>query len=103
MYDVSKAGIRPGHRDVVTHRTREQKVLLRYDPDIAAQMDEIDLAQIHAVDLDRPLVAGVQALQQSRDGGLSGATAPHDSEHRAARNGERHVMQRIRRIRRITK
>ena len=87
-HDVYEARIRPGHRDVVADRAGEEEVLLRHDADVLTQVHEIDLAQIHAVDLDHALIAGVQALQQAGDGGLARAAAPHDAEHLAARNRE---------------
>ena len=58
-------------------------------------------AQVHAVDLDNAVVAGVQALQQAGDGRFAGAAAPHDAEDGPGLDLERDIRQGPRRARRV--
>ena len=51
-------------------------------------MRDVVFAHVDAVDLDEPLVIGVQALQQARDGGLAGAGAADHAEGPADGNLE---------------
>ena len=54
--------------DVVPDRAAEQEVLLQYDAVALAQVAQIDLAQIRAVQLQEAAVVAVDALEQARDG-----------------------------------
>ena len=47
-----QAGI--GERNVVPHGAMKEKILLEYDPDLAAEPRWIDLREIDAVDQIRP-------------------------------------------------
>src|SRR5580704_13351183 len=76
--DLVKAGIRLARGDRVADRAAEQKILLHHDAKTAAQMIDVVLPQIGAVDLDQTLVIAVEQLQQPGHRGLAGAAAPHD-------------------------
>ncbi len=103
VHDIGKARVRTRHRDVVANRAGKQKVFLRHHTDIGAQMHQVYLAQVHAVNFDHAFITRMQALQQTSDRGLARAAASHDPQHRAARNGERHLIQCVRRAGDITK
>ena len=83
LHDFLETRIGLGGGNRLTDRAAEQKVLLQHDTEAGAQMIDIDLAQIVAVDLDEPLVVAVQQLQQARDRRLARAAAPDDAENRA--------------------
>ncbi len=80
-------------------RARKQKILLRHHADVGAQMHEIDLSQVHAIDLDHALIIGVQALEQTRDRGLARTAPSHDTQDSALRHLERNFIERIGRSR----
>ena len=54
---------RPAGQDVVADRAAEQEVLLQHDAEAGAQMAQVDLPQIGAVDLDEARILAVDALQ----------------------------------------
>ena len=87
-HDLVERGSRPRDADVLAHRAAEKEVLLRHHADAAPQMVQLDLAQVHAVDLDDALVAGVEPLQQPGDRRLARSAAPHD-RRRSCRRGSR--------------
>ena len=64
---------RPAGEDVVADRAAEQEVVLQHDAEALAQVAQVDLAQIGAVDLHIAGVVAVDALQQAGDGRLAGA------------------------------
>ena len=59
-----------------------------HHPEAAAQMRQIDLAQIGAVDLEVAAVLAIDALKQARDGRFARAAAADEAEHGARRNLE---------------
>ena len=63
LHDLLEAGVwlRGGNR--VADRTAEQEIFLQHDAKARAQMIDVDLAQVVAVDLDQSLVIAVQQLQ----------------------------------------
>ena len=55
-----------GGRDVVADGAAEQEVLLQHDADAAAQMGEVDVADVDAVEADHALLGRLDALDQAR-------------------------------------
>src|SRR5216683_4192272 len=90
--DFVQRGGRLGHRDVLAHRAAEQKILLQYDADLRAQMREVELLQILAVDVYEAGLRPVEPLDQTGDGRLAGAAAPDDTDDPARLDGERDVL-----------
>ncbi len=56
-------GGRLGHGNVLTHGAAEQEILLQHDADPGAQMGQVELFQIVAVDLDQPGLRHIEPLQ----------------------------------------
>ena len=94
--DLLEAGIGLRGGDRLADRPAEQEILLQHDAQARAQVVDVDLAQIVAVDLDQPLIIAVQQLQQPGDSGLARPASPDDAEHGAFGNGERHLLERRR-------
>src|SRR5215475_163370 len=83
--DLLEARIRFGGGDGLADRTAEQEIVLQHDAEAGAEMIDVDLAQIVAVDFDQSLVVAVQHLQETGDRRLARAAASHDSENGALR------------------
>ena len=83
----------PGE-DVVLDGAAEQEVVLQHHAEALAQMAQVDLAQIRAVDLHRAGIVAVDAHQQPGDGGLAGARSTDQPEHRAGLDGEADLVER---------
>ena len=86
--DLLGRRVRLGGGNVVAHRSAEQEVVLQDDADALAQMDEIDLPAVEAVDAHQPLLDRIEALDQPRDRRLAGAALADDAEDRTGRNAE---------------
>ena len=97
----SMARIRLGGGDVLAHRAAEQEAVLQHDADALAQMHEIDLAAVEAVDPHQPLLDRIEALDQPGERRLAGAALADDAEDRAGGNGERDVVERRRAVRSV--
>src|SRR5581483_195165 len=91
------AGI--GERDVVPHRSIEQKVFLQHDADLAPQPDGIDLRQIDAVDQHAAGFGHVEALDELRNRALAGTRAADQTDDFAGGNVERKLAQYLGRVR----
>ena len=72
----------------------EQKIVLQHHAEALAQMPQIDLAQIRAVDLHEAAVVAVDPLQQAGDRRLARAAAADDAEHGAGGHREAHPVER---------
>ena len=96
MHRVRQRQARAAGNDVVADRAAEQEVVLQHHAEALAQMPQVDLAQIGAVDLQEAAVVAVDALQQAGDGGLAGAAAADDAEHGAGGNREADPVERRR-------
>jgi hypothetical protein len=59
-HDLVQRGGRLGHCDVLAHRAAEQEILLQDDTDLGAQVGQIELLQILAVDVHE---AGLRAMR----------------------------------------
>ena len=66
----------------------EEEALLRHDPELAAQRLLADVAQVDAVDRDRPARRVVEAREQLRDRRLAGAGMADERDRRARRHVE---------------
>lgn len=75
-------------REVVAHRTGDQLDVLRDHADAMPQCRGAELAQVDAVELDRPLGRVIQPQQQPRERGLPATGAPEHAEHAAGRKPE---------------
>ena len=80
-------------RHVVAQRQLEADEVLEHGRDARAPRREIELANVHAVDLDRAGLRIVQPAQQLRDRRLAGAVLSNDGERRAGGNREIEVLQ----------
>jgi DNA-binding LacI/PurR family transcriptional regulator len=88
--------VRPGREAMMLSRTdpRKRKVVLQHDAEAAAQMTQIDGAQLIAVDLHEAAELAVDALEQAGNRRFAGAAAPDDAEHLAGRRLEAHPIER---------
>src|SRR5262249_11559503 len=80
----------------------EEEAVLQHDSDLAAQMRQVDLADVVSIDAQGALLDRVHAADETREGGLPGTAAPDDSEDRAGRDGERDGGERRRQGRAVT-
>ena len=69
--------------DVVAHRIVEQESFLGNDSNLPPERGQADLAEVHAVDEERPFCRVVEAGNEIDEGRLTGAAAPHKSQHLA--------------------
>src|ERR1700730_3813744 len=92
--DFVQRGGRLGHRDVLAHRAAEQKILLQYDADLRAQMGEVELLQILAVDVYQPGLRPVETLDQPGDRRLARAAAADDADDLAGLDREGNILDR---------
>jgi hypothetical protein len=60
--DFVQRGGRLSHRDVLAHRAAEQKILLQDDADLGAQVSQIELLQILAVDVHEAGLGPIKTL-----------------------------------------
>jgi hypothetical protein len=89
--DVVVRGVQAPITDILHHRVREQKGVLQHQPKPAAQLGFGDLADVHAVDADRPAVDLIEAGQQIDDGRFSGPGRADQGDGLAGPGLERHV------------
>src|SRR5712691_5655464 len=71
LNDLLEARPRLAVADVLGNRPTKQERLLEHDADLVPQVLELDLADVHAVDLDSPLVHVVEAAEQVHHGRLA--------------------------------
>ena len=83
-----------GHRDVLAHRAAKQEILLQHDADPGAQIADVELLQILAVDLYQARLRPVETLQQAGDRRLAGAAAADDADDLAGLDRKRDVLDR---------
>ena len=79
--------------DVLLDRAGEQERILQHDAEAAAQIVEIHVADVDAVDADRALLHVVEAQQQRDDRGLAGAGVADDGDGLAGFDGEGDVAE----------
>ncbi len=84
---------RPRRGHVVAQGQLQAHEVLEDGGDTLPPRGEVDLAQVHAVDLDRPRLRVVQPAQQLRERRLAGAVLSHDGEGRARRDREVEVLE----------
>src|SRR5438874_1691524 len=101
--DLVQRGSRLGHRNVLAHRAAKQKILLQYNADLRAQMSQIELLQILAVDVHKARLRAVEALDQPSYRRLARAAAANDADDLAGLDGERDFLDRWGRRTRIVK
>src|SRR5262249_58159791 len=91
--DLLEARIGLGGSNVFPHRSAEQKALLHHDADLAAQMRQIELANIVSIDPHRAELYRVHAADQSGQRRLAGTAAADDAEHRPRRYSQRNIVE----------
>ena len=79
--------------DVGGDRVVEEHGLLRHDADLRAQRRQRHVADVHAVDENRPARDVVEPRQQVDQRRLAGAAAADDGDHLAGLDVERHAAQ----------
>src|SRR5215204_467846 len=73
LLDLLLGGVRPAERDVLAHRVREEERILRDDPDLPPQGDQLRLPHVETVD-GHPAGGGVvEPRNQGRERRLAGA------------------------------
>jgi len=79
------ANVSPGRPAImfVPHRAANRKLLCNTTPETLTQMPKVYVAQVRSVDLHETAVVAVKPLQETRNRGLAGSAAPHDSKHGA--------------------
>ena len=98
-----EAGVRFDAANIIPHGAAKQEIILQYDSDTRAQMHHIELAGIGAIDAQQPLLDGIKALDQPRQGRLARSTPPDNAEDAAGRDGERDIVQRRRTLGPVSK
>ena len=91
--DVAARQRRPAQADVVGDAAREEIHVLQHQAADAAQLGEVELADVDAVDEDAPALDVVEAQQQADDRGLAGAGRADDADPLPGRHLERDVAQ----------
>ncbi len=92
--DVRLRRAGPAVGDVLPYGAVEDERLLQHDRDVLAQLGQLQLPQIGAVEEDRPLIRVVEAQLQLADRGLARAARPDQRQCRTGLHPERHVAQR---------
>ena len=87
--DRRLVGVGPGERDIGAQRVVEQIGVLRDQRDAAAQMVELEIAQIDAVDQDVPGAGSQKRSSRLASVVLPAPDGPDDRDRRAGRNVER--------------
>jgi hypothetical protein len=68
--DLLAARVRPRVRDVLRHGRREQEAVVGDERDLRAQLDQVQLAQVGAVEEDRALTRVIEAREERHQGRL---------------------------------
>ena len=92
-HDILEGRGRHAHADIVLDRATKQEGLLRHHAVLGAQMSEVDILDVVAIDADGAFGGGVQALQQGREGGLARAAAADNADHGAGGNLQTDIAQ----------
>ena len=90
---VVVGGVGPAVRDVVAHAVGEEERVLEHHSDLAPQGIERDVAHVDAVDLDRPLLAVVEAREEEADRRLAGTGGADECDGLTGRDPQREVGQ----------
>ena len=91
--DLLPCGTRGGVRDVLRDAGRKQDRFLQHDGKLAAQVGELVVAQIHAVEPNAAGCGVVEAREQADQRGLAGARRPDHAEAGSRLDRERDVAQ----------
>src|SRR6266568_1791780 len=70
-HDLLEARARLAGADIVADAAAKQEVLLQHDPEMAPEMDLVDLAHLVAVDADEPALGRIEALDQPNQRALA--------------------------------
>ena len=92
--DLSLGGVGPGVQQIAPQAGVEQVALLRHVPDHAGEGVQLDVADVHAVDLHCAFGRIVQPRNQVRDGGLTRTARTDERCELTGLNLEVHVVQR---------
>ena len=92
-HDVGQAGPGPAIADIGGDGAAKKERLLGHDADLPAQIAQLDLAYIHPVDLDHPLVGVVETGQQADGGSFTHPGLAHQADHLARLHVEVEVIE----------
>ena len=93
-FDLGLRRAEPAVADVPGHGVVKKVRLLRHDPDVRAELVDVDRAHVLAVDRNRAGVAVVETQQQVRDRRLARTRRADDRHGLPAADPKGHVMQR---------
>ena len=93
LHDVELAGAGTSVGDVLPDAGREQHRLLEHDGELAAQVGEAVVTQVHAVEQNGAGGWVVEAREEAHDRRLAGPRRPGDRHARAGRDLERDTAQ----------
>src|SRR6185437_2094052 len=81
------------HADVFGYGSSEQVRILQHDAEALAELAQVPLAQVQAVEKDAALLDVIEAQEEAGDGGLAGARMPDNRQARAGLGDEADVAQ----------
>src|SRR5262245_30056166 len=70
LHDLIERRVRPTHADILPDRAAEDETVLHHHADVVPQMHEVDLPNIDAIDADDATLRGIEALNETGQGGL---------------------------------
>ena len=88
-----KSGVRPAIADVFQHRSGEQEHILLHDANRAAQVRQLEGADVLPVQQNRALAHLIEARDQLAQRGLAAARGADQRQHLARRDVQIHVFQ----------
>src|SRR5215472_2506200 len=78
--NLRKIGTRPAIADIFRNSAAEEERFLEHQADLFAEVVEAELADVHAVDLDGPLIGLVEAAKQVHQSRLANPRAPDNAD-----------------------
>src|SRR4051794_7371213 len=94
MHNFLKAGIGLGHGNIFAHGPAKQEAMLHYNTDLAAQMRQIDLANVMTVDPHRAELDRMHGADQPGKRRLAGAAPADNTKYRSLRYRHRDIVER---------
>lgn len=92
--DVRLCRVRSAVGNVLPYGAVEDERLLKYHRDVLAQLGQLQVPEVGAVEEDCPLIRFVEAQLQLPDRGFTGTARADQCQRRAGRHVERHVGER---------
>ena len=91
--DFRIGGVQAAHADVVLHRAVKEVVVLRYIGNLAVELLQRDLPQIHTAQGDRAARHIPEAGDELGDGALAGAGGTHQSGDRPRPDVQTYIVE----------